>query len=442
MNLDELLTNVSIIGAAGKMGSGIAALVTQELANLKFKNPDKTHRLNCIDVNEQGLEGLQKYLKSQMTKVAEKGIVALRKNYESREDIVENWEVINEYVDDSLCVIRCSTDFACAKDSKLVFEAIFENEELKIKILKQLKEICPKETLFFTNTSSIPVGFLAKEAGLEGRLIGYHFYNPPIVQKLVEVITAEGTSQDFMELSLEFGKRLRKKLFPSNDIAGFIGNGHFIRDGLYAMSEVERLKSEHSLPEAIYIMNQVSQDFLVRPMGIFQLIDYVGIDVFQCILSVMKKHLKDDSLHSELVDTFMNKNVKGGQRPNGSQKDGFLKYEKGAPAGIYDLETDAYVELESIKEKLDAKTGNPPEGFNPWKKLIKDADKENKLSTYFGNLKTAECFGAELARNYMKRSKEIGEKLLEDGVAQSADDINAVLMNGFFWLYGPINEYI
>ncbi|MFC1476671.1 3-hydroxyacyl-CoA dehydrogenase family protein [Fibrobacterota bacterium] len=442
MNLDELLTNVSVIGAAGKMGSGIVALVAQELANLKLNNPDKTYRLNCIDVNEQGLEGLQKYLKSQMVKVAEKGIVALRKSYESREDLVENWEVINEYVDDSLSVIRYTTDFACARDSKLVFEVVFENEELKIKILKQLKELCPEETLFFTNTSSIPVGFLAKEADLEGRIIGYHFYNPPIVQKLVEVITAEGTAQDFIDLSHEFGKRLRKKLFPSNDIAGFIGNGHFIRDGLYAMSEVERLKSEYSLPEAIYIMNEVSQNFLVRPMGIFQLIDYVGIDVFQCILSVMSKHLKDDSLHSELVDTFMKKGVKGGQRPNGSQKDGFLKYEKGAPAGVYDLETDSYVELAGIKEKLDAKIGNPPEGFNPWKKLLKDADKDAKLAAYFGNVKTAEGLGAELARNYMKRSKEIGQNLLDDRVARSADDVNAVLMNGFFWLYGPINEYI
>ena len=442
MNLDELLTNVSVIGAAGKMGSGIAALVTQELANLKIKNPDKTYRLNCIDVNEEGLAGLQKYIKAQMTKVAEKGIVGLRAVYESREDLVENWEIINAYIDDSLGVIRCATDFSSVKDSKLVFEAIFENEELKIKVLKQLRELCSEDTLFFTNTSSIPVGFLAKEAGLEGRIIGYHFYNPPIVQKLVEVITAEGTSQDFIDLSLDFGKRLRKKLFPSNDIAGFIGNGHFIRDGLYAISEAERLKKEYSLPEAIYIMNEVTQNFLIRPMGIFQLIDYVGIDVFQCILSVMCKHLKDDSLHSELIDTFMNKNVKGGQRPDGSQKDGFLKYEKGAPVGIYDLEKGTYGELAGIKNKLDSKIGNPPEGFNPWKKLLKDADKETKLSTYFGNLKTAEGFGAELARNYMKRSKEIGQNLLNDGVARSADDVNAVLMNGFFWLYGPINEYI
>ena len=138
----------------------------------------------------------------------------------------------------------------------------------------------------------------------------------------------------------------------------------------------------------------------------------------------------------------MNKNVKGGQRSDGSQKNGFMKYEKGAPVGVYDLEKDTYAELSGIKEKLDATIGTPPEGFNPWKKLLKDADKESKLAAYFGNLKTAEGFGAELARNYMQRSKEIGQSLLDDGVALSADDVNAVLMNGFFWLYGPINEYI
>lgn len=442
MSLDELLCNVSVIGAAGKMGSGISALIAHELAKLKIKNPDKIYIANLIDVNEQAIQGLQKYIKAQITKMAEKSIVSLRAAYESREDLVENWEVINAFVDESLGALRFGTDFSLAKDSKIVFEAVFENEELKIKILKELKNLCGKDILFFTNTSSIPVGHLAKEAGLEGRIIGYHFYNPPIVQKLVEVITAEGTSKEFIDISHEFGKRLGKKLYPSNDVSGFIGNGHFIRDGLYAISEVERLKNKYSSPEAIYIMNFISQDFLVRPMGIFQLIDYVGIDVYQCILKVMSKHLKDESLRSELVNNFIEKNIKGGQRADGSQKDGFLKYDRNRPVGIYDVEKDNYVDLEGIKEKLDSKIGNPPDGFSPWKKLLKDSDKESKLSKYFDNLRTAESLGAELARNYLKQSKAIGKKLVEEGVAGSEDDVNAVLMNGFFWLYGPINEYI
>ena len=63
---------------------------------------------------------------------------------------------------------------------------------------------------------------------------------------------------------------------PSNDVAGFIGNGHFMRDILYATREVEKLQKEFGFVEAIYAMNRISQDYLIRPMGIFQLIDYVG----------------------------------------------------------------------------------------------------------------------------------------------------------------------
>ena len=78
---------------------------------------------------------------------------------------------------------------------------------------------------------------------------------------------------------------------PSNDVAGFIGNGHFMRDALHGVAEVERLAAECGFVEAVYMVNRVSQDFLVRPMGIFQLIDYVGLDVCQCILGVMNDRL-------------------------------------------------------------------------------------------------------------------------------------------------------
>ena len=443
MNLDELLENVSVIGAAGKMGSGISVLIAQEVAKLKIKNPDKIYKVNLIDVNKQGVEGLRKYIKAQTIKVAEKSIVSLRHTYKSREDIVENWEVIDAFVDETLGVLNFGTDFELAKNSKIVFEAIIENEELKIKILKELKAICPEDTLFFTNTSSIPIRFLDKGAGLEGRIIGYHFYNPPVVQKLLELISSDETDKEFKDMANELGKRLGKKLVLSNDIAGFIGNGHFIRDGLYAISEVNRLKEKHPFPGAIYIINRISQDFLIRPMGIFQLIDYVGIDVFQCILRVMNKHLYVEvPLHSELIDKLMEKNIRGGQRADGSQKDGFLKYERNRPVGIYDVDKSEYVIIESFKDKLDSQIGNPPVGFSPWRKLVREPNKAGMLSTYFGNLRNGDGFGIELAKNYLARSKEIGERLVKDGVASSASDVSDVLINGFFWLYGPINDYI
>ncbi|MEO0185731.1 MAG: 3-hydroxyacyl-CoA dehydrogenase family protein [candidate division WOR-3 bacterium] len=442
MNLDERLQNVSVIGAAGKMGSGIAALIAQEMLRLKFENPDRIYRLNLIDVSEKGLDGLRDYLKAQFVRTAEKSIVSLRDMYKERVDLVENAEIVDAYVNDGMKLANFGTDLILAKDSRLIFEAIIEDEKIKIKTYKSLKKMISKDTLFLTNTSSIPIGYLDEKSGLDGRLIGYHFYNPPVVQKLVEVICSKGTKAELRDLANELGKRLRKILVPANDISGFIGNGHFMRDGLFALDEVLRLKGKYKLPGAIYIMNRVSQDFLLRPMGIFQLIDYVGVDVFQCILKVMRTHLGDSSLKHKLIDKMMKSGIKGGQYPDGSQKDGFLKYDKNRPVGIYDLKKGEYFMItDEWKKKIDKQLGPLPEGFLPWKALLVDKNKEEKLTNHFSALKKMNTMGAELALNYLKKTKEIAENLVKQNVANSSEDVNAVLTNGFYWVYGPINEY-
>ncbi len=444
MNLNDRLQNVAIVGAAGKMGSGIGVLIAQEMAKLKLRheNKDKIYRLNLIDISEKALDGLRGYMKAQLVKRAEKSTVLLRKLYEDRQNLVENADIINAFVDDSSAVLNFTTDLTTVKDARLLFEAIVEDEKTKIKIYKKMKKLCSNDTLFLTNTSSIPISYLDEKAGLDGRLIGYHFYNPPVVQRLVEVITAKTTIDELKNVGQELGSRLGKKLVPANDISGFIGNGHFMRDGLFAIHEVERLKGKHRYPGAVYIMNRITQDFLIRPMGIFQLIDYVGVDVFQCILKVMRTHLGDTSLRSKLIDKMVKLNVLGGQYPDGSQKDGFLKYEKSRPVGIYNMGKKEYLMIDDKwKKRLDAKIGSLPEGFTPWKSLLVSTKKEEFLSKHFDNLKQMKTLGAELAIAFLKETKEIGEKLVSDGVANAPDDVNAVLTNGFYWLYGPINDY-
>jgi 3-hydroxyacyl-CoA dehydrogenase len=369
--------------------------------------------------------------------------VMLRELYKERDDLVENRDIINAFVDDAAQVLNYGTDLGMAKNSNIIFEAISENEKTKIKVYKKLKKMCSDDTLFMTNTSSIPIGYLAEKAGLNGHLIGYHFYNPPVVQRLVEVITATTTTDELQEAAQELGKRLRKKLIPANDISGFIGNGHFMRDGLYAIAEVDRLKSKHRYVGAMYAINRISQDFLLRPMGIFQLIDYVGIDVFQCILKVMRTHLGDNNLRSRLIDKMVKEKIVGGQYADGSQKDGFLKYDKNRPVGIYDIRKSEYfIFTEEWKKKIDKQIGPLPEGFIPWRGLLINPKKEEKLQIHFDKLKTMDSLGAKLALDFLKKTKEIGRFLVESGVANSSDDVNAVLMNGFYWLYGPINEYI
>ncbi len=443
MTYVDRLQNVSVLGAGGKMGSGILLLAAMEMADLSLKPENKNRQfiVNAIDVSDSALSSLLKFVKAQVQKAAEKKIVLLRQAYQDRADLIENGEIIEQYVFDVLKLIRCSTRLESSYESTLIFEAILENPDLKVKILSQINQHNKKSPWFFTNTSSIPIHELDEKAELNGCIIGFHFYNPPAVQKLVELIKAKTTLNALAEFALMYAKNLRKTVVSANDIAGFIGNGFFMRDALHGISEVERLAKEMPFVEAIYLINKVSQDFLIRPMGIFQLIDYVGLDVCQFILGVMNSRLPGQHLHSDLLEKLIDKGIKGGQFGDGSQKDGFLKYEKGRPAGIYDPDKADYLPIAEIQPMCDNKLGNLPEAAKSWKAVIGSANKTEILNLHFQQLKSMQTLGAELARRCGEQAKKIALQLVKDKVAKSADEVNTVLLTGFYHVYGPINEY-
>jgi 3-hydroxyacyl-CoA dehydrogenase len=263
------------------------------------------------------------------------------------------------------------------------------------------------------------------------------------VQKLLELITSTSTLPALKEAGETLAKRLGKKVFPANDVAGFIGNGHFMRDGLYAIAEADRLRAGGDWAPALYKMNRVSQEWLLRPMGIFQLIDYVGVDVTQMILDVMNTYLPGKGLQSDLIDDLVKKKVLGGQHHDGSQKDGILKYAKGRPVAVFEPSKGEYVDFAStgLAEKADEELGPLPDGYRPWKALLADRGKDKALESHFAALRASETEGARLAMAYLAASKGIGEQLVADHVANGPEDVNGVLTNGFYHLYGPINDY-
>jgi 3-hydroxyacyl-CoA dehydrogenase len=443
MSYEERLQHVSVLGAAGKMGSGILLLTAVEMADISLRpeNKGKAFVLNAIDVSDEALSGVMKYLKAQVLKMAEKKVVALRKVYADRADLIDNDEIIDQYIFDVISLVRTTTRLESAFDSHMVFEAIKEDPELKISIFSRISANNPHQPWFFTNTSSIPITKLDEGADLNGRVIGFHFYNPPAVQKLVEIIKAEKTLPEVENFALQYAKNLRKVVVPSHDKAGFIGNGHFMRDILHATAEVDRLSGQMSFVEAVYLLNKVSQDYLVRPMGIFQLIDYVGVDVCSFIMSVMNPYLPQEDLHSELLNKFLALGVKGGQFSDGSQKNGILKYEKGRPVAIYDIEKKDYTAIADIQASADARMGTLP-APPAWKAVVGNKTKDAVLGEYFNQIKAATGLGADLTRTYAKRSCEIGLQLVSSGVAFNENDVNTVLLTGFFHAYGPINNYL
>jgi 3-hydroxyacyl-CoA dehydrogenase len=442
MDLNTRLQQVAVIGAAGKMGSGIALLLALELGYRGLEHPEATYLLNLIDTRDDGLQALVRYIRDQAAKDGEKQINRLRALFRDRADLVDNQDMVQEFVFEVLLRLRTGKTMALAQEALLVFEAAFETEQVKTTIYRDLAGRCGPETFFLTNTSSIPLHGLGASCGIPGRLIGFHFYNPPAVQKLVELIQPRGCAPELVRLAAEIARLLRKKTVAASDIAGFIGNGHFIRDGLYAIREVERLTPEHGFVPALHLVERVSRDFLLRPMGIFQLIDYVGIDVFQQIARVMAAHLGED-LQSALVDRCLELGVKGGQTSGGAPRDGFLRYEKGRPAAIFDPAAQAYVELDGPwLGETEARLGPPPEPALAWKALHKEADPGPKLEAWFAAMRAMDTLGAELARKHFRASRETGLGLVRQGVARSPEDVNEVLKLGFFHLYGPITEYL
>ncbi len=389
----QMGNSAAVIGAGGKMGSGIALLLV-----------DQVDELICVDTSEEALDGLEGYLRKQLEK-QEANVDALMEK------------------------VTFTTEL---QPADRVFEAIIEDEKIKIGVYKILREVCGPKTTYFTNTSSIPISVLDDGAELDHKIIGFHFYNPPAVQKLVEIITTDKTDPALVKDAEELGTAMGKTLVHSNDVAGFIGNGHFMRDLLYACEQVEQLTNGHTQLEAITLMNQVSQKYLVRPMGIFQLIDYVGIDVCQKILKVMDVYIPSESFHSDLIDRYLAQGVSGGQTATGSQKDGIFQYTRGRITGIYDLSSQQYLPI----KKAPLLQGHPT-----WKGLLKDEKRDEKLSGYFDILKHSDSEAAQLAQHYLVRSREIGETLVADGVAKSTDDVNTVLTSGFYHLYGPISKY-
>ena len=445
MTYEERLQNVSVLGAAGKMGSGILLLTAVEMADLSLKpeNKGKAFVLNAIDISPEGLAGLMKYLRDQIRKVAEKKTVLLRKMYADRDDLIENYDIIDEYIFDVMNVVRPSTTMSAAHNSTLIFEAVSENRALKVKLLGDIDKNNDNNPWFFTNTSSVPINLIETEAGLEGRVVGFHFYNPPAVQRLVELIVTEKTTDDVEAFAREYAKKLKKIIVPSNDFAGFIGNGHFMRDALHGMKEAEALANDKNIPlyKAIYMVNKVTQDYLVRPMGIFQLIDYVGIDVVQFILNVMNPFVSDEELSHNLLDKMILQGVKGGQKSSGAQKDGFLKYKGGRFTAIWDIHKQEYVELDTFKDECDEIMGDMPDSAVAWKSMLRNKKKDELLTAFFNDLKASSELGAKIAVKYGQKSKAIGEKLVADKVANEIDHVNTVMLTGFFHAYGPVNNY-
>ncbi len=442
MSLGEQGETIAIIGAAGKMGRGISQMLVQEVCRAECeKRQDiscETSRIQLIDSNEEMLFAFRRSLKDILRTFAEKNIQTLRSYALNNKYLVSNEDVIEAFVNNCLESIQLSTDLNTARNASLIFEAAAENIEIKSRILKTLAELCSKDTFFFSNTSSIPISFLAEKAKLNGRIIGLHFYNPAPVQKLLEVVIPKGTLEPLVHLAEEIGRRLNKHAVPSADISGFIGNGHMIREMGMILREAEALSNEYPLEEAVYLFNRVYQVYLLRPMGLFQLMDFVGLDICSQIATVMEQFL-EQPIRLTLCEKMLEKGIKGGLSSEGKQQPGFFSYKGKDIEGIYNWQTSAYELLSADKiERWNSVLGAMPEDRLTWKQLSReDLNRETKINKHFYEITTSSELGCAWAKKFLGVSADIAELLVKDKVAAKIEDVDTVLELGFHHLYAP-----
>jgi enoyl-CoA hydratase / 3-hydroxyacyl-CoA dehydrogenase len=187
------------------------------------------------------------------------------------------------------------------KDADLLIEAVPENLELKRKVYADVDEYAEEKTMYASNTSTLPITEMAALTRRPERFIGLHFFNPPQLMRLVEVIPGRNTDQYTIDTALDFVTRVGKEpVLCRKDVAGFIVNRIFIplvHEAAYCL-ETDAVS-----------MTQIDSSVKYKmgfPMGIFELADYTGLDVIFKATSEMfsrdKRIVKPHPKIKELVD--------------------------------------------------------------------------------------------------------------------------------------------
>lgn len=252
------MKNIAVIGA-GTMGNGIA----HTFAQFGYKT-------NLIDISEKSLE---------------KGMGTISKNLDR---MVAKEKISEENKKNTLDNITTFTQLSeGVKGVDLVVEAATENVELKLSIFKNLDELCSKETVLASNTSSISITKIASVVSNPERVIGMHFMNPVPVMKLVEIIRGYNTSDEITNTIMELSKKLKKEPVEVNDYPGFVANRI-----LMPMIN-ESIETLYNGVAGVQEIDTVMKLGMAHPMGPLQLADFIGLDVCLSILEVMYNGFKN-----------------------------------------------------------------------------------------------------------------------------------------------------
>jgi enoyl-CoA hydratase / 3-hydroxyacyl-CoA dehydrogenase len=362
-----LVKNITVLGS-GVMGHGIAQVSATAGYNVVLR-----------DIKQEFLDKAMEKIKWSLDKLVSKEKI-------SKEEGDSIFSRITPIVDLKQAV----------KDAELVIEVVPEIMDLKKSVYAELDKVAGPEVIFASNTSTLPITEIANTTSRPEKFIGIHFFNPPQLMKLVEVIPGQKTSQEITDLTQEYVKSVNKQsVLCRKDVPGFIINRLFIpmvHEACYAQDRTNATLEE---------IDSAVKFKLGFPMGIFELADFTGMDVIH--KATVEMHLRDKKVinpHPTIEKMFDAKKL--------GQKSG---------EGYYKYSDDKY-ERVSLSEELAQK-------FNPIQLVSNIINNAAWLITNGASditeIEKAAQLGLGLKKPLFETAKEIGIKNIVDELNRLAE---------------------
>jgi len=308
----------------------------------------------------------------------DKGLGIIRKNYENS---AAKGRITEAQVEERMNLIEGKTSIEALDSQDMIIEAVFENMDLKKDIFKQLDGICKEGAILASNTSALDVNVIAAETNRPEDVIGLHFFSPANVMKLLEIVRGEKTSKSVVASSLAIAKKIQKIAAVVGVCPGFVGN----RILAQRQREANKLILEGALP---WDIDDALFDFGF-PMGPFAMSDLAGLDI----------GWNKDTSNSETLRDVLCEAGRLGQKSG----KGFYIYDENRNKSP-DPEVEALIKKFGEERQI---------------RMRDDITKE------------------EILERCLYPMVNEGFKILEEGMAIRASDIDIVWTNGYGW---PVYE--
>ncbi|MFL6752242.1 MAG: 3-hydroxyacyl-CoA dehydrogenase NAD-binding domain-containing protein [Sphingomicrobium sp.] len=303
----------------------------------------------------------------------DRGTGVMRKNYESS---AAKGKLTREQVEKAMGLLNPTLDFSVLGDCDLIIEAVYENMDVKKEVFGRLDKIAKPGAILASNTSYLDINEIAASISRPGDVVGMHFFSPANVMKLLEVVRGEQTAPDVLLTAMQIGKKIRKVPVVARVCHGFIGN----RMLMPRQIEATKLLLEGARPEQV---DRVHVEFGM-PMGPFQMADLAGVDI----------GWHRDPKRIENVRDALCAIDRWGQK-------------KGA--GFYDYD--------------DKRRPSPSPVVQ---QIIEDFARKQ-------GVERREISDQEIVERTLYTMVNEGAKILEEGIAQRASDVDVVWVYGYGW---------